>query len=253
MDLSTLNLDRLRKCGIYKMPPSYHLQRGSGNGCAGDPPGYPSYFTRCVYTQHGNTPPRNHAVSTVITVEGVNYIVGRNDGSDAYKQRLQRLYKPLPVDHPRVRLWILSTYKHHQHCYNGHGEDMVIFPVPDYKLKTFKDDERWNETYREALRFEVDSFNTMVRGQALLTCTPDNHNAVRIVRRYYPDHQPELGLIDNPPDGCAPCWWETEAENPGPECCNTTMRHYDGSFWKHPINGSWCQWCGWKEEEAVAA
>lgn len=253
MDLSTLNVARLRKLQTYTLPGTYRLQDGSGNGCAGDPPGYPTYFTRSVYTQYGNNPPYKQA-QTVIRFEGVNYIVqGKGVDFEAYKALMAKLYKPLPIDHPRVRMWIMSTYQHHKNCYNGHGDDMVIFPVPAYKLKSFKDDVRWNAKYRRALKAEILAHNKMVTAAHKLKATPDNHNAVRIIRRVYPDYQPELALIENPPAEHVPDWWESEAENPGPGRCTETQRHGRSHNWEHPINGKWCQWCGWKEEESAVA
>ena len=102
MDFSTLNVAKLKKLDQYKLPPSYQLQDGSGNGCAGDPPGYPTYFTRNVYTKFGNDPPHGRP-SMVITFERVHYVVGNGD-YDAQSALLHRLWSPLPIDHPRTRL-----------------------------------------------------------------------------------------------------------------------------------------------------
>jgi len=70
-DWSTIKLAELRKLPVYHLPPTYRLQEGSGNGCFGDPPGFPTYFTRGVYTAHGNNPPRGY--SMVIQHAGVAY------------------------------------------------------------------------------------------------------------------------------------------------------------------------------------
>jgi len=246
MDLSTLNVDCLRKLQVYTLPDSYRLQDGSGNGCYGDPPGFPSYFTQNVYTRSGNNPPHKQA-QTVISFEGVNYVVyGQGIDSDAYKALLKKLYVPLPIDHPRVRMWIESKYKHMQNCYNGHGDDMVIFPVPDYQLKSFKDDEQFSAKYRRAAKAEVTAYNEMVTATKKKLAVPYNHNAVRAIREYYPHYEPELDLIDNPPDGNIPNWWESEAKQPTPMQCTSTQRN-KGHYWKHPINVTWCQWCGWKK------
>ena len=76
LDMSTIDQQRLEELPLYKPPPSYRL--GSmGNGCAGDPPGYPSYFTRCVLSnQPAGTgagraaiaTPENH--SAVVRIRG---------------------------------------------------------------------------------------------------------------------------------------------------------------------------------------
>jgi hypothetical protein len=49
-DYSTINKDALNRLPIVKLPPTYRLQAGMGNGCFLDPPGYPTYFTQSVYT-----------------------------------------------------------------------------------------------------------------------------------------------------------------------------------------------------------
>src|SRR4051812_49187147 len=118
MDFSTLNLDRLKKLPRYSLPPTYQLQQGSGNGCSGDPPGYPTYFTRSVYTRHGNHP--RNGPYMVIVFEGVNYVIPTQE-----EKLVRNLWLPLSLDHPRTRLWISGTYRHHNHCYGD-----VIYPVP---------------------------------------------------------------------------------------------------------------------------
>jgi len=251
-DYSTIDIEQLKKLPRYNKPASYHLQDDSGNGCAGDAPGYPTYFTRSVYTKHGNNPARG--AQMVISYEEWDYIVEDStdwrdgDALEVRNARLHKLWKPLPLDHERVRLWIADTYRHHKHCYVDverpeYGRPgTLIFPVPDYKLKTFRDDYRWSEEYRTALRNEIDAYNREEIDRAAAIAIPENHQAVRIIRKFYPEYQPEPELIANPPQQIAQ-WWETEAHKPTPETCPTTQR------WNktHPINGSWCQWCGWKE------
>lgn len=255
MDTSTLNLERLRKLPTYKLPPTYRLQRDPGNGCFMDPPGFPSYFTRSVYTQHGNSPRRGP--ETVIVIDGVNYVVAHSDDwkpgdtwaevRDRRDKRLRSLWQPLPVDHPRTRAWILSCYSYFENCYhdaNATGSDKtVIFPVPSYKLRTFFDDPRFSDDWREKEQAAVRQQNAEIVRAASLLCTLENHKAVRTVRKYYPDYEPEQTLIDHPPTDRGGNWWETEAEQPTPETCKPR------SCGPHPVNGSWCQWCGWHAEK----
>lgn len=257
MDYSTLNLTRLRRLKTYVLPATYRLQQGSGNACAGDPPGFPTYFTRSVYTQYGNSPPHGRP-QTVIVFEGVNYVVddGKWNSWEEFEGKREKLFlelwNPLPLDHERTRLWILGTYKHHNHCYNGFRDDTVIYPVPSYKQKSYRDDPKWKEEYVQAHRNEVDAFNAQLEEQTRALAIPENHNAVRIIRKFYPDYQPELDLIADPGEKGVGQWWETEAVQPTPEQCTATQRH-QGSGWHHPINGSWCQWCGWHAEESEVA
>lgn len=247
MDYSTLNLTRLRKLPTYNLPHNHHLQESSGNGCAGDPPGFPTYFTRSVYTKQGSTP--RNGPDVVIVLDGVNYVVddGKWAAGDDWDKRLarhnslmRRLWVPLPIDHERTRLWIVGTYQHHHHCYNGHGDDMVIYPVLYYKRKEYRHDPKWRDEYITAHKAEVDAFNAQLEDQHRALAVPDNHNAVRIIRKFYPDYQPELDLISDPPKQRVGQWWETEAVQPSEEECARSQR------WgkSHPFNKTWCQWCG---------
>lgn len=258
MDYSTINIDALKRLRVCTLPLTYHLQTNSGNGCAGDAPGFPSYFTRSVYTQHGNNPPRG--AQTVISYEGVHYVISHHDdwkGCDwdavyaKTQRRLRRIWNPLPLEHPRTRAWIEHTYRHHAHCYldaerpeNGRP-GTLIYPVPDYKLKHFTDDVRWSEEYRTAAKAEVEAFNSQERERAERIAIPENHSAVRVIRSFYPEYSPDadLWLIDNQPDSISGMWWETEAERPTPEQCRPR------SVGPHPVNGEWCQWCGWRKEK----
>ena len=239
MDYSTIDLSLLRSLEVYQVPPGYYLQKGSGNGCAGDPPGCPTYFTRSIYTSSGNNPSHS-SPQVVITFEGVHYVVCDKRGYDHHKELLSKLYAPLPIDHVRTRLWILGTYKHQHHCYNGWGDDMVIYPVPDWQKKTYKDDHRWHEQYRQAAKAEVAAFNQQLEDKCKALADPTNHNAVRLIRGYYPSYEPELGLIHSVPSKHVGQWWETEAMQPSEEDCASTQRWGN----KHPFNSTWCQWCG---------
>lgn len=255
MDYSTLNLDELRKLPTYTLPPTYRLQQGSGNGCYMDPPGYPTYFTQHIWTQYGNHVPWGRP-SQVIVFEGKNYVVHRDEDHKDLEPLFRRLWLPLPLDHERTRLWILSLYGHFRNCYQDVERPefgrpgTLIYPVPDYKLKTFTDNPLWDERYRQAAKAEVREFNRQEIRRAKKIATPDNHQAVVSVREFYPDYQPDKNLIANPPEKHVPDWWETEATQPTtPEECNKTQRN-KGPFWRHPINHTWCQWCGWSAEAA---
>jgi len=240
---------------IYKLPPTYHLQDDPGNGCAFDPPGYPSYFTRSVYTQYGNTPPRG--AQEVIAFAGSLRITRHSDdwkkckGWDSehakYEERLRKLWKPLPLDHPRTRAWIAQLYKHFQHCYADYEEleygrpGTLVYPVPYYKLKIARIDEHWTEEYKQLVRDEAAAYNKMLQERAERIAIPDNHKAVVYIREFYGEYEPELDLIENPPEHPGD-WWERLAEKPTPETC-------PGKYgYKHPMGTTWCQMCGWRKE-----
>jgi len=211
----------------YKLPPSYHLG-GPGCGCFLEPPGHPSYFVRPVYTQYGNHPSK-----------GPGYFID-GKGTDSWEEVAKLYgttkYPKLPLDHPRTRAWIKCLYGHFQHCYQPSWAPLefgkpgtIIYPVQD-----------WDEKSVAAVKEHG-------------APKPEEHSAVLSIRKHYPDYQPEPDLIAGPSsygkmgEGH---WWETDAEKPTPETCKPRG---EGSLSRHPINGSWCQWCGWVAPEKVLA
>lgn len=267
IDWSTISLTALKRLPAYTLPPSYHLSEHIGSHCAFDPPGYPTYFLRSVYTQHGNSP-RNSA-EEVIVAPGCGIRVLRDardwkrkgfknwEESQAYYEKLyRRLWLPLPIDHPRVRAWMAELYRHFQHCYYDHRvrpqvserDKMFIWPIPNYKLKHFHDDPRFSEEWRRKEKAAVEQANREIIAQYENIVSDFGHMAVKRIREYYPDHLPISEWIANPPPHPGN-WWETMAQPPQNAAeCNASERH----DWKHPINGSWCQWCGWREETGYA-
>ncbi len=253
MDYSTFNAAEMAKLPEAK-PESWtsnYISNSMGSGCAGDAPGFPSYFVQRVYTRNGNTPAKGPAA--VIRFEGVYRVIERADKYPQAGERealLRKLWQPLPLDHPRVRAWIESTYARMRHCYAEadrpeYGKPgTLIYPLPDYKLKHFHDDPRFNDVWREAEQTRIREENAFEENRARAIATPENHQAVRLIRSFYPEYQPDLDLIENPVARPG-SWWETEAECPKPEECRPR------SCGPHPVNHSWCQWCGWKAEEAV--
>lgn len=262
LDWSTINLDELRKLPRQVLPPTFRLQDDCGNGCAGDPPGFPTYFTRFVYTQHGNGPPRNWpGHELVILKDGVCYGVGLNKWKpdETWEQRYERrrelfvrLWNRPAIDHSRTVAWIRGAFKHHHHCYQDDSikgslsDKTVIFPVPNWKLEHFHDDKRFSDNWRKQERAAVRTKNAEIRKSARKVAKFDNHSATVIVRRYYPEFAPskaeqaELLAAEYPQIGN---WWETMAERPTPEAC-------PGQYeMKHPTGGSWCQMCGYETEE----
>jgi hypothetical protein len=221
----------------YKIPATYHLG-SAGCGCAGDPPNYPSYFIKPIYTSHGNSPaynrPQYYLNNTgFYSIEQANKLWGKGR------------FEKLPLDHPRVRAWIEDKYRHHQHCYYHTSEmeygkrKVIIYPVPDYKLKTFKDDERFSDAWREIEKASIEQYNKEIIEQTKEIAIPENHCAVVLIRKFYPEYEPELNLIENPPKHTGN-WW-TIGDKPTPEECKGQYGD------KHPVNGTWCQWCGWHE------
>ena len=229
-DHSTLDMTRLHQLPQYTLPPTYQLQREPGNGCFLDPPGYPTYYSQNVYTQYGNSPvggPQMVIMGHVI--EHADDWSGCADW-DTYSakrdKRIKSLYKPLPLEHPRVQAWIQALAKHLHTCYidDSKGprdnDHTLIFPVPSYKLRSFHDDPRFSDEWRKTEQAAVECENKECREQAAAIAIMDNHSVVRHVRAVYPDYTSTLDHLNHlatlPHVGD---WWERYAERPTPDTC----------------------------------
>lgn len=249
LDYTTINLERFRKLPVHKCPPTYRYG-DQGNACAGDAPGFPTYFTRSVFTSHGNSPHRG--ATLVLTIPGEEPRVVETaewkpgEGWETRRTRFQklmvRLWNPLPLDHPRVRMWIEREYQQSAHCYIDDSKKpqdrLVIWPVPDYKLKAFRDDPRFSDEWRTKEKAAIDQANQEIIEAIRPLIRPENHSAVRSIQEFYPFYQPEINLIENPPEGKVITWWERHATQPTPQECEGL-----GSGHRHPI-GNPCQTCG---------
>ena len=258
-DWSTINKKRLALLPPLALPPTYHLDDDMGNGCAGDPPGYPTYFTRNVYTQYGNTPRRGARLvigNRVVTQGDYNY--------EAVKKLLHRLWVPLPLDHPRTQAWILATFAHHRHCYHvpgtealPHSDDrrMLIWPggclgkTPFGRLEDLASKIEWarqHESYdkwraeeKNALEASIVMNNARITRECEAVAIPANATATGIIKRYYPEFEPTPDLFAEGLESPG-YWWEVMAERPTPATC-------PGQYGQpHPVNTTWCQMCGYK-------
>ena len=244
IDTTTIDIEKLeRLCPEVQLPPSYYLQAApGGNGCFGDPPGYPSYFTRSVYTPHGNSPSRGTDMALL------GRALPNYDYPDGAKLKglLRAVYQPLPVDHPRAVAWIRNQFRHSAHCYqipkelsrDGLGT-LMVWPIPDYELRSFRDDPRFSDAWREQSRAEVDAWNReqteMLRPYAVPSC----HRAVLAVREFYPDFSDAEAeaMIASPPTEISH-WWERHAAPPAPGRCPGDMQVH------RPHSDKFCQFCG---------
>jgi len=194
----------------YKLPPTYHL--GSpGCACFLEPPGHPRYFVQSIYTQHGNSPSR-----------GPQYFF-EGSGFDSIEE-VDTYFKPLPYDHPRVKAWEAYAYAYFRNSYSKDGTSRCLTDSITVEPK---------ETV--FTKSSPDKFTTTPQ-------PPEHHLAYLLVKKYYPEAKPRLDLIANPPAwgrGGVGTWWERLNEKPTPETCPGDR------VGKHPVNGSWCQVCGW--------
>lgn len=268
-DLSTINQAELKKLPIANLKTD-RASDHHGCGCAGDPPGFPTYFLRSVYSESGND--ARSGINQVIADDaGRLRVVDRNNWragetwethSAKHDALMRRLWLPLPIDHPRTVAWIHSTFSHHAHCYHTagwNGKDwndkahQMIWPggclgdTPFGKLKDLEFEldwkrkresfDKWRKEEQDAFIAEIKSNNDRVTRLCSEQATPDNHNATRIVRRYYPEFVPTTALIESPQRTGS--WWERFAVCPAPENCPGEEFH------PHPVNGQWCQVCNW--------
>ena len=253
-DFSTIDIEALKKLKTYELPPSYHLQDEPGNGCFLDAPGYPSYFTRSIYTRSGNSPRyRDGAPTQVIKFEGKLYVTqwyGQSD--EAHNKLLSRLWAPTPINSLRTRLWMSAVYRHLRHCYQDverpeYGRPgTLIFPIPDYKLAkangikvSVNASAGEVEAARRAQKAEeerVRALNDSEQARAERIATPENHSAVLFIRKFYPGLAPDLRQIERPGASQGE-WWAISTERPSAKDC-------PGPYRRHPHSEAGCQFCG---------
>jgi len=183
----------------YTIPPTYHLGN-PGICCAGEPPNHPRYEVRPIYTKCGNGPPWGRP-QYYLNGYGFNEL-----------EEADKLFKPLPYDHPRVQAWERDQYAYKYDCYSPGGTTGAVD------------------------RLTIDSEHKQ---------PPEYHLAYLAVKEHYPEAKPRLDLIEKPPKygkGAEGHWWERHDKPPKPEECK-------GETWQaHPVNGTWCQVCGWVAE-----
>jgi len=270
-DWSTINLEELQKLPVYDWAgKGYRLQEDMGNGCVGDPPGFPTYFTQSVYTAQGNSPIRGYAMVIVhddraYGIEPANWEQGDTwEVVTAKRDALMlRLWKPLPLEHPRTQEWIKATFKHHHSCYQvpelraqgkNWSDSMLVWPGgtlgktpfgtlqdPAWEVEYAKKHQafdKWTDMEKGKFIRDIEANNKRVERFCGAVAIPENHSGTILVRQYYPDFQPTAALIAGEfTDGGR--WWETLAECLKPDRCPGQYGH------AHPVNGSWCQFCGW--------
>jgi len=124
-------------------------------------------------------------------------------------QEVDQYFEPLPYKHPRVKAWEGYAYAYFRNSYSPDGKTREV-------------------------------------SKAVRSGKPEHHLAYLLVKKCYPEAKPRLDLIKNPPTwgkGGVGSWWERLEEKPTPENCP------GDSTGKHPVNGSWCQVCGWIQEK----
>lgn len=217
-----LNETRIRRLEQYKKPPTYEINRYEGAGCFMDPPGFPTYFLRGVYTKYGNTPPSGP--NYVIELAEIFYRIPSLWDLDKHKQLMRRLWSPLPLEHERTKAWIRVCFG-----YFAKGWQLASSAsVSDLKFRgSCKTPDEIKET------------------AAALGVGLAKYRPVAYVLEFYPDADPEAlvneygNLSARPGD-----WWERFSRQPSPEECPGDDI---GGHRQHPTSGTWCQFCGWQK------
>lgn len=223
---TTINTAELEKLPKAVIAGTHHLSKNMGSGCLMDPPGYPTYYIRHVYTKQGNAPHRgpesvisDRVISVAEWKEGETW----ESRSAAHKALMRRLYNPLPVDHPRVQAWARACS-----AYFGGG---VIPPsgsrnvgdLYSYKLDVIKKGLDNGSLELEQCRvadYILEHYPDFPRDALYTLCTTRGSHG-------------KYG------EGS---WWELLEAKPTPKEC-------PGCFLgPHPCNTSWCQVCGWVED-----
>lgn len=249
IDYSTLDQTALAKLEKYVARPTWHVDKHLGSGCYGDPPGFPSYFLQSVYTQYGNPPRTRGGMAPQELICG-RVVFRENSAWNGKEARLRRLYKPLPEEHARVQAWEQAKYAHHARCYfhptemEGDRRKVVIWGLGDFTVKTFKDDPRFSDEWRQAEKASIEAHNSEIKRLWDEIAVPDNHSAVVLIREWYPEHTARLDWILDPPANPGN-WWERWAERPTPMECpgdvSVGLKH----------TAKWCQFCGWTAKERL--
>jgi len=253
-DTSTIDRDVLNRLPLYQPRPTWRVDRHQGAACAGDAPGFPSYFIQHVYTQYGNSPRTNGKAPQAVILGHV--IETESTPYEKVRELLFKLWKPLPYEHPRVRAWVENTYRHMKGGYYSpdileNGKPKMLFGPKygfgEFQLKSFKDDERFSDEWREKEKAVIDQYNKEIMERWAKIEIPENYAATQYVKSFYPEHEYDADLVKNPPTTVSN-WWERLPEQPTAENCPG-----DRSLgWKHPANNTWCQCCGLKTETAAA-
>lgn len=264
IDYSTIDIDRLKKYQTYILPMTYRLQRGMGNGCFLDPPGYPTYFTRHVYTQHGNDPWRGPQM--VITYNSRHYVVDSLPDHNrcevkswdrrhkSFQNRMRKLWLPLPIGHPRTQAWISYCSGYFKNCYEDPRKDenkrkyagevkigpwstkevIEVAPLLGLEVPIVLLGREDYELFYTDMKLALPLADL---GAAVENLT---YRPLTYIRQWYPEYDPWLHGRE-PGYGTVGDWWEIWDHRPSPDEC-------PGKDWAKHGQYDYCQFCGWRRE-----
>lgn len=214
---STINQTQLDKLPTYNIPDTCHLGT-PGMGCHMDPPGYPTYFLRPVYTKHGDSPRRGPDVVLF------GRVYSRAEGCVG-DDNARRFWAPLPIEHPRVQAWAMSVATYFGGGVIPESGSRAVADLKFYGLGTLRTKLADGTLPLERCRvadFILSFYPDFPRERLIVLCTT---------------WQPDLGN-----------WWETRDTRPAPQDCPG-----DGAMGRHPVNHTWCQGCGWNATRVLGS
>ena len=218
-DFSTLNLAELRKLPMFELPGGWSRQRHPGGGCFTDPPGFPTYYTRSIYTGRGDEPRSGPDTIIEDPETGAMHALPRYEGrGEELRALMAKLYVRLPFEHPRVQAWVSYLFGYFRNCY----EDPAV-PMAE----------------------RAHAARLLIPKAGAPRPPPETHRAMVRVREPYPEvpvADLERWINAGRYGGGGPGdWWERHAERPSAEDC-------PGLVWMQGNTGhraeGWCQFCG---------
>lgn len=221
---------KLRKADPSSIRSDTGYLRGSGSHL--DPPGYPSFFWANPY---------EYSNQLVIPYEGEFYVavpghIKSHKEHMAERDRVARdLWLRPDIESERVKTWIQDVY-----CYFN---------------RIWKDENGGtNGSHDAVIRAHLDQVINLSEEElpaALLPIYNEWYWPAMYVRRWYPEHQCNMDLVNKSP-GNPPNWYTLCGSQPSPEECNEIREdaYHDSksSGWRHPIAKTYCQFCGWRAE-----
>jgi len=248
LSYETFNMDAFKALPAPRIKAGYAVEKDSmGSCCFLDPPGYPSYFLRQVYSKHGNPP--SDGTTEVLALPGVGVKEtqrGEVYDQDAHKATLRKLYKPLSIEHPRVQAWIRYVFGYFASMYEAEDGNVEVSDLVNHKFVPHYDNGFPGLSVADNESWRVLSEEYPV----------SRYRPVSYVREYYPDFlvDDEVGVeayVENPGYGCGSGngdWWERYNRKPTVDECPGLH----GT--PHPASGDdRCQFCGWVREEEKEA
>jgi hypothetical protein len=209
-----------------------------------------------VYNYWGNTP--KNAPDAVITYQDKHFIILKGWVDDKTRQETYRkLWKPLPLEHPRVQAWIADVYKYFGGCYvdprtenSTHVSSFMFSMLAGralYEVATDVFGLTVSSELRDYLypaKYDMPSDHPLYAELTQLRkeVKERTYRPTTYIQEFYPDFK----HTENPP---APTghWYTLMAERPTPEECPGELGWGNTPTSRHPVNSSWCQVCGWKE------